>query len=109
MGPVGHLGPSIRHDPQAEYHALIGNIQVRNPDKRWQRQAEDNYLKSIELDSWNPDYRVSLARLYRTQGRRNKAKKVLEQALEITPNHADGLAEMRKLESAEAPELKPQG
>ena len=104
-----YIQEAIRHDPQAEYHALIGNIQVRNPDKRWQRQAEDNYLKSIDLDSWNPDYRVCLARLYRIQGRRNKAKKVLEQALEITPNHADGLAEMRELESAEAPELKPQG
>ncbi|MCZ6779891.1 MAG: tetratricopeptide repeat protein [Acidobacteria bacterium] len=100
---------ALRHDPQAEYHALLGNIQVRNPDKRWQRQAEDNYLKSIDLDSWNPDYRVCLARLYRIQGRRNKAKKVLEKALEITPNHEEGLAEMREIESAEAPEPQPQG
>lgn len=104
-----YIQEAIRHAPQAQYHALLGNVQVRNPDKRWQRQAEDNYLKSIELDSWNPDYRVFLARLYRIQGRHNKAKKVLEKALEITPNHTEGLAEMQELESVEAPEPQPQG
>jgi tetratricopeptide (TPR) repeat protein len=104
-----YINEAIRHHPQAVYHGLLADIQVRNPDKRWQRQAEDNYLKAIELDSWNPDYRVSLARLYRNQGLRSKARKALEQALEITPNHAEGLAELREIDAAGVPETQSQG
>lgn len=96
---------AIRHDPQAAYHALLADVQVKNPDKRWQRQAEENYQKAIELDPWNPDHLIALARLYRGQGLKSRARKFLEKALEITPNHADGLAMLAEVDGASAPEV----
>lgn len=99
---------ALRHDPQAAYHALLADVQVRNPDKRWQRHAEENYQKAIELDPWNPDYLISLARLYRAQGLRARARKLVEKALEITPNHAEGLALLGEVDRAGVPEVRTQ-
>ena len=100
---------ALRHDDQAAYHALMADTQVRNPDKRWQRQAEENYEKAIELDPWNPDHLISLARLYRSQGLKSRARKLLEKALEITPNHPEGLAELAEVDRGVAPEVGTSG
>lgn len=100
---------ALRHDPQAAYHALLADVQVRNPDNRWQRHAEENYQKAIDLDPWNPDYPVALARLYQGQGLHSRARKLLEKALEITPNHAEGRALLEQVDAAGGPAVRPQG
>jgi tetratricopeptide (TPR) repeat protein len=95
---------SLRHLPLAAAHALLADVQVRNPDHRWQRHAEENYQKAIDLDPWNPDHLVALGRLYRSQGLQSRARKVIEKALEITPNHAEGRAILAELHVGVDPE-----
>lgn len=71
----------------ARYYFLLADCQVRNPEARWQRQAEQNYMKSTELDPWNPDYLISLGRFYKKRGLKLRARKQFEKALEIAPSH----------------------
>ncbi|MGH2628810.1 MAG: tetratricopeptide repeat protein, partial [Anaerolineales bacterium] len=96
---------ALRLDPQSAYYALLADVQVRNPDQRWQRRAEENYQKAVDLDPWNPDHLVSLARLYRLQGLKSRARKMLEKALEITPNHKEAQAELSEIDRAGTPEV----
>jgi tetratricopeptide (TPR) repeat protein len=95
---------SLRLEPLAVTHALLGDVQVRNPDRRWQRQAEENYQKAIEMDPWNPDHLVALGRLYRSQGLPARARKVIEKAVEITPNHAEARTILAELHVGVDPE-----
>jgi hypothetical protein len=52
---------------------------------------------------------VSLARLYRAQGLKSRARKLLENALEITPSHPEGLAELAEVDRGVAPEVRTSG
>jgi tetratricopeptide (TPR) repeat protein len=100
---------SLRHEPLAITHALLGDVLVRNPDRRWQRQAEESYQKAIDMDPWNPDHLVSLGRLYRSQGLHSRARKVIEKALEITPNHTEARAILAELHVGVDPEPQVRG
>ena len=81
----------------ARYYSLLADCQVRNPEARWQRLAEQNYIKATQLDEWNAEYRVSLGRFYKRRGLKLRARKQFEQALEIVPSHAAALEEMKGL------------
>ena len=81
----------------ARFYFLMAECQVRNPDARWQRMAEQNYLKSTELDPWNADYLVSLGRLYKRRGLKLRARKQFEQALQTVPSHEAAMAELESL------------
>jgi hypothetical protein len=81
----------------ARYYFLLADCQVRNPEARWQRQAEQNYLKSTQLDPWNPDYLISLGRFYKKRGLKLRARKQFEQALEIAPSHDVASKELESL------------
>jgi len=81
----------------ARFYFLLGECQARNPENRWQRQAEQNFLKSTELDPWNAEYRMTLGRLYKRQGLNLRARKLFEEALSIVPGHEDASAELKTL------------
>lgn len=81
----------------ARFYFLLGECQARNPENRWQRQAEQNFLKSTELDPWNAEYRMTLGRLYRRQGLNLRARKQFEEALAIVPGHEEASAELKAL------------
>jgi tetratricopeptide (TPR) repeat protein len=81
----------------ARFYFLVGDSQGRNPEARWQRMAEQNYLKATELDPWNAEYRVTLGRFYKRRGLKLRAKKQFEQALEIVPGHDEALREISGL------------
>jgi tetratricopeptide (TPR) repeat protein len=79
---------------EAKFHHLMGRIQAKNPNMRWQKQAEHSLQKAIELDPWNSDYVYDLAELYKDQKMHLKAKKYFIKVLELEPNHAGALAEV---------------
>jgi len=81
----------------ARFYFLVGDSQGRNPEARWQRMAEQNYLKATELDPWNAEYRVTLGRFYKRRGLKLRAKKQFEHALEIVPGHDEALKEISGL------------
>jgi tetratricopeptide (TPR) repeat protein len=70
----------------ARFYFLMADCQVRNPDARWQRMAEQNYIKAAELDPWNADYMVSLGKFYKRRGLKLRARKQFELALQTVPN-----------------------
>jgi len=89
---------AISYAPEdARFYFLLGECQVKNPDQRWQRLAEQNYLKAAELDQWNPEYRVSLGRFYKKRGLKLRAKKQFEEALQLSPTHEAALKELDAL------------
>jgi hypothetical protein len=92
----GKLASSYNSD-DARVYVLLGDCLAKNPEARWQRLAEQNFLKAIELDPWNAEYRVDLGRFYKKRGLKLRARKQFEWALEIVPGHADAQGELREL------------
>lgn len=85
-------------DSVARYHHLLGEAQVRNPDHRWQKLAEQSFQKASELDPWNADYLVTLGQFYRRQGFTMRARRQFEKALEILPSHPVAQEELAALQ-----------
>jgi len=91
---------AISHNSSdARYFSLLADCQVRNPEGRWQRMAEENYRRATQLDPWNADYWVSLARLYKKRGMKLRARKNFEEALKLVPNKPEILQELANLDS----------
>lgn len=89
---------AISYAPEdARLHFLLAECQAKNPDIRWQRMAEQSYLRASGLDPWNAEYRVSLGRFYKKQGMRLRARKQFEEALQIVPSHEAALEELTSL------------
>jgi tetratricopeptide (TPR) repeat protein len=81
----------------ARFYYLVGDSQGRNPEARWQRMAEQNFVKATELDPWNADYRIILGRFYKRRGLKLRAKKQFEKALEVVPGHEEAVKEIAGL------------
>jgi len=89
---------AISHNASdSRYYALLADCQVRNPESRWQRMAEENYRRATQLDPWNPEYWLCLARLYKRAGMATRARRNFDEALKLVANKADVLAEMADL------------
>jgi tetratricopeptide (TPR) repeat protein len=90
---------AISHNASnARYYCLLADCQVRNPEGRWQRMAEENYRRATQLDPWNPEYWVSLGRLYKRRGMRLRARKNFEEALKLVPNKSEILEELASID-----------
>jgi len=86
---------AIRLQPtEPRYYELIARIEMRNPNTRWQKNAEEHWLKAIELDPWNASHRVGLAEQYKNAGLNAKAKREFIHALEVDPKNAEALREV---------------
>jgi hypothetical protein len=81
----------------ARYYFLLANCLMRNPDARWQRMAEENLLKTTQLDPWNAEYWIALGRFYKQQGLNIRARKQFEEALKLVPNNSTVLEELGSL------------
>jgi Flp pilus assembly protein TadD len=81
----------------ARFYFLLGECQVKNPEARWQRMAEQNYAEAARLDQWNAEYRVSLGRFYKRRGLKLRARKQFEEALELAPTHEAARKELESL------------
>jgi tetratricopeptide (TPR) repeat protein len=92
----GKLAVSYNED-DARYYYLLAECQVRNPDAKWQRMAEQNYSKATELDPWNADYWISLGRFYKKRGLSIRARKQFEEALKLVPAHKVATKELESL------------
>jgi tetratricopeptide (TPR) repeat protein len=89
---------AISYCPEdSRYYFLLGECQGKNPEARWQRMAEQNYLKAAELDPWNVEYPLALGRLYKRRGLKLRARKQFERALELAPSHAAASQELSSL------------
>lgn len=55
------LRQAVRIDPKAEYHALLGKLEAKNP--HWLRHAAGNLERAIELGARDPALPAALARV----------------------------------------------
>lgn len=92
----GKLAISYKQD-DARYYYMLADCQARNPEARWQHQAEQNYTRATELDPWNAEYWVSLGRFYKKRGLALRARKNFEEALKLSPDHAVAVKELKAL------------
>jgi hypothetical protein len=89
---------AVSYDPeQARYFFLLGECQAKNPDARWQRQAEQSFTKACQLDIWSAEYRVALGRFYRRRGLHLRARRQFEEALRAVPGHDEALSELKAM------------
>jgi tetratricopeptide (TPR) repeat protein len=90
---------AISHNSSdARYFSLLADCQVRNPEGRWQRMAEENYTRATQLDPWNSEYWVNLGRLYKRRGMTLRARKNFEEALRLVPGKPEVLNELANLD-----------
>ncbi len=81
----------------AAAHHLMADSLARNPDRRWQRQAEEAYVKATELEPFNAEYFVTLGMFYKERGLDLRARKMFEKALELFPSHSTAAQELKSL------------
>jgi len=85
----------VRRD-KGDYYLLLAMCESKLP--AYVRKAEEDFLKAIQLEPWNPEGYVGLGLLYKGEGLRTKAIKQLEKALEADADHSsarDALEELR--------------
>jgi tetratricopeptide (TPR) repeat protein len=75
----------IRRD-KGDYYLLLAMCESKL--KAYVQKAEQDFLKAIQLEPWNPEGYVGLGLLYKAEGLQTKAIKQLEKALEAEPEHA---------------------
>ncbi|HUP22137.1 MAG TPA: tetratricopeptide repeat protein [Thermoanaerobaculia bacterium] len=90
------LRQAISHRPRAEYYALLGQIQRRNP--KWLREAQDSFRRALQLQPDNVDLRIEMARLQERAGEAEGAKASYRSALERRPEDTAALQALRRLE-----------
>lgn len=84
---------------KADYYLLLAMAESKLP--AYKKKAEEDFLKAIEMEPWNPEGYLGLGLLYLNEGLKVKAKKQLQKALEIDPNHQQAKAVFAELEKGE--------
>ncbi|REJ74217.1 MAG: DUF4388 domain-containing protein [Acidobacteria bacterium] len=86
---------ALRVEPRAEYYALLGDIQSRNP--KWVGQATESYRQAIKREPENAEYRVALGKLLEKAGQANHAKLQYRAALQKAPGEGEALEGLSRL------------
>jgi curved DNA-binding protein CbpA len=99
---VQHFREAVRMQPAvAKYRHSLARALMRNP--RWRKESEEQFLKAIELDEFNADYRVSLGLLYLEGGFPRKAEAQFRDALAWDSENRTAQRELQKLQSLSQP------
>jgi len=77
---------AVEADEQvAEYYGLLGRALLQN--KKWRKEAADNFLKATELEPSNVDFLGLLGAIYESEGLTTRASSLLERARAIDPDY----------------------
>jgi serine/threonine protein kinase/ActR/RegA family two-component response regulator len=77
---------AIKNNPsESKYYHLMAVAYARHP--RFGKDAEQCFYKAIEVDPWNAEYYVDLAKFYMSQGLPTRAISQCERALKLAPQH----------------------
>lgn len=81
---------AIKNNPsESKYYHLMAVAYASHP--RFGKDAEQCFYKAIEVDPWNPEYHIDLAKFYVQQGLPNRALSQCESALKLSPQHPKAL------------------
>jgi curved DNA-binding protein CbpA len=79
-----------------DYYLLLAMAEAKLP--AYKKKAEEDFLKVMEMEPWNPEAYLGLGLLYLGEGLKIKAKKYISKALEIDPDHQQARAALERLE-----------
>ncbi len=74
------------------YFLLLALSETKMPSMR--KKAEEDFLRAIELEPWNPECYVGLGILYREEGMTLKATRLFQKALQYDADHEIALREL---------------
>ncbi|MFQ6038679.1 MAG: DUF4388 domain-containing protein [Candidatus Aminicenantales bacterium] len=83
----------LRRD-KANYFLLLALIQAKLP--MYRKEAEQSFLRAINLEPWNAEAFVGLGLLYKEEGLHVRARKQFEKALQVDPDHRIARRELRE-------------
>ena len=72
-------------DGEAVYFALLGRALMQN--KKWRKEAADNFRKASELEPHNVEYLGMLGAIYRAEGLATRANAIFEKARTLDPDY----------------------
>lgn len=70
---------------EANYHLFLAKTETKVP--LFRGKAEEDFLKTIELEPWNPEHYVALGEFYSLEGLTVKSRRQFKKALDIEPEH----------------------
>ncbi len=92
---------SVRLEPEnPRYRYWLAMALSKNA--KWRREAEEHFLKAIEIDQFTPDYHVGLGMLYRDAGMQKRAEAQLRRALDLSPGDRNALEVLGSMEAAQS-------
>lgn len=102
------LRQSVRLEPQnARYRYWLGLSLSRNT--KWRREAEEHFLKAIELEQFTADHYIGLGQLYKEAGMQKRAENQFRQALQVAPENKAAREALDALLGAQKKETKGLG
>ncbi|MDD8030856.1 MAG: DnaJ domain-containing protein [Acidobacteriota bacterium] len=84
---------------KADYYLLLAMAESKLP--AYQKKAEEDFLRAIEMEPWNAEGYLGLGLLYLGEGLKIKAKKQLQKALEIDPDHHQARIALQEIEKGQ--------
>jgi tetratricopeptide (TPR) repeat protein len=84
----------LRRD-KGDYYLLLAMCESRMPT--YVQKAEQDFLKAIQLEPWNPEGYFGLGMLYKNEGLTTKAVKQFEKAVEAEPDHVSAREALNEL------------
>ena len=77
---------AVRMEPEnPRYRYWLGAALSKNA--KWRREAEEHFLKAIQLEQFTPDAYVGLGLLYQEAGMHKRAENQFKQALQVSPDN----------------------
>ena len=80
------------------YRYYLGVALSKNP--KWRREAEEHFVKAIEIEQFNADYYIALGTLYKDVGMLKRAESQFKQALQISPHNAAAQEALESLQES---------
>ncbi len=97
---IAYLEEAVRmRRDKADYYLLLAMCESKMP--AYVKKAEQDFLKAIQLEPWNPEGYVGLGLLYKAEGMQTRAIKQLEKALEVDADHAPAREALDELAGGE--------
>jgi len=93
---IAYLEEAVRvRKDKGDYYLLLAMAESKVP--AYVKKAEQDFLRAIQLEPWNPEGYVGLGLLYKAEGLQTKAIRQLEKALEVEPDHASAREALNEL------------
>ena len=98
---------SVRLEPgNARYRYWLAMGLAKN--SKWRREAEEHFLKAIEIDQFKAEYSAGLGNLYKEVGMAKRAQTQFNRALQLEPDNQtalEGLSSLASTSSQKKPAL----